>query len=95
MKLKLFGYDLTVSLQRVPTDWVSLLIKSAIVAAEEKDYDIYGNNKNLSTFIQRIKAVREVKNPFPLDLKERFYCRDDGSPSLTSAKLFVEKYWMP
>ena len=95
MKLTLFGYELTASLKSVPTDWVSLLIKNAIVAAEEKDYDIYGNNKNLSILIQRIKAVREVKNPFPLDLKERFYCRDDGVPSLSSAKLFVERYWMP
>jgi hypothetical protein len=102
MKIKIFGYELTVELKRKLSDkWIYNVIVRATEVAQDRGYSIWSYPTNTFTWkINRIKAICALHDPYPKEV----IGGEDGVPSfnyypgekkstLSSAKYFVERYW--
>jgi hypothetical protein len=96
MEIKILGYNVIV--EKEVGNWQSKVIRLAKKAGKIAGYEdmekIENNNNGFSWKINRIKAIRLLDKPYP-EITNDFYYSDYDSKksSLSSAKLFVERYW--
>ena len=92
MKIKLFNLDITIERNN---SWQNKLIRKATALAENEGIEL-NNSDRLNRKINRIRAIRLVRYPYPADsdYSEISYIGESGKSALYAAKQFVEDYWL-
>jgi hypothetical protein len=90
MKINIFGIEIVLSITR---NWKTRLIQKAKVEAEKEGMDVSVYDGFFINKINRIRAVKRVWHGFPANQNE-YINYENGYPSLSSAKKFVEEYWL-
>jgi hypothetical protein len=93
MEINLF--NITITIERNDDTWQKRLIKKATALGENEGYGLNSGN-DFARKIERIKAIRLVRHPYPPD-SDYYYDRtinDKGMSTLYAAKQFVEDYWL-
>ena len=90
MKIKLFGYEITILIEKI--SWINPILKEL----DKVNSSIDANDFIFSLKINRIKRARELSDMFPDKLFEKFvygYNKEKFIIPLCTAKDFVEKYY--